>query len=430
MSAQSFSFKGIPRGELTLPGDKSISHRVLIIGSVCENSFRVKNFSWGKDNLSTLNIMRSLGVKIEEYLEELVINGVGLDGLEEPSGVLNAGNSGTTIRLLTGLLSSQNFYSVITGDKYLRKRPMGRVVKPLKSRGAMIWGRENDNLAPLSIRGRELESFDYKMKISSAQVKSAILLSGLRAKGGTSVTEIAPARDHTERMLKFFGADIEFSYPHIRMTPYPHLKGRDIIIPGDLSSASFFIVLGLLIPHSEIIIKDVLLNPTRTGVIEILREMGANIEVLNYSEEWEPRGDLAVRYSKLKNVEISGEKVVKAIDEIPILAVAGTFAEGEMVVRDASELRVKESDRIRSIVENMRKLGIKVEEFSDGFRIAGNILSKKGKVRISSYGDHRIAMAFAVLGSAVEGLEMEIDDFEMVDISFPQFRKFLEGLYL
>ena len=430
MSREKFYYRGVPRGEINFPGDKSISHRALIIGGISSGSFKIKNFSWGKDNLSTKNIMEQLGVTVEDIGEELIVSGVGLDGLNEPENVLDAGNSGTTIRLMTGLLSSQKFYSVITGDKYLRKRPMDRVVNPLQERGAAIWGRKGGKLAPLSIKGKELGKFHYKMKVPSAQVKSAILLSGLIAGGNTEVEEIAPTRDHTERMLKYFGADINFAYPRISLKPGKELVPHDLVIPGDLSSAAFFIVLASVVKDSEVVMKDILLNPTRTGVLDILKEMGANIEIKNYTDDWEPRGDLVVRGGNLKNIVIQGEDVVKAIDEIPILAVAGVFGEGEMVVRNAGELRVKETDRIHAVVENMRKLGVEVEEFDDGFKIIGGTLKKKGRVVLSSFGDHRIAMAFAILGSAVEGLEVEIDEFEMVEISFPSFKTTLWSLYL
>ncbi len=429
MNKEKFFFRGIPRGEAFFPGDKSISHRVLMIGALVDNSFRVKNFSWGKDNLSTKNIMELLGVEIEEIKEDLVINGVALCGLREAEDILDAGNSGTTMRLMTGLLSWQNFYSVLTGDQYLRRRPMGRVISPLQKKGARIWARADDTVAPISIKGTKLGEFRWKMEVPSAQVKSAILLSGLAADGPTYLTEIAPTRDHTERMLKFFGADIQFSYPHIELKPVRKLEGRDLVIPGDLSSAAFFIVLALIIEGAEVVIKDVLLNPTRTGVIEILRKMGADIKIVNYTDDWEPRGDLIVRGSKLKNIEISGDDIVKAIDEIPILAIAGAFGEGRMVVKDAAELRVKETDRIRAVVENLRKFGVRIEERDDGFILEGGI-NCSGKVVVDSFGDHRIAMAFAILGSALRDCEAEIEGFDMVEISFPNFKNILWELTL
>ncbi len=424
MKREKFFFRGVPHGEAFFPGDKSISHRVLMIGALVDNSFRVKNFSWGKDNLSTKNIMEALGVEIEEIGEDLVVYGVGLRGLREADDVLDAGNSGTTMRLMTGLLSWQDFYSVLTGDKYLRKRPMGRVIDPLKRRGASIWARANDSLAPISIRGERLDEFSWKMEVPSAQVKSAILLSGLQATGSTRIEEIAPTRDHTERMLKFFGADIDFSYPRIELRPVESLHGRDLVIPGDLSSAAFFIVLALIVEGAEVVIKDVLLNPTRTGIVEILRKMGASIEVVNYTDDWEPRGDLVVRGSRLKNVEISGDEVVRAIDEIPVLAVAGALAEGRMVVKDARELRVKETDRIRAIVENLKKFGVRIEEMEDGFVLYGGVHCR-GEIEVDSFGDHRIAMAFAILGSALPDCQVDIRGFEMVEISFPTFKNIL-----
>ncbi len=429
MTVQKFTYRGSPKGEVFLPGDKSISHRAIIIGGVSDGKLRIKNFSWGKDNLSTWKAMENLGVKIWSEGEEVIVEGRGLDGLSEPSDVLDAGNSGTTIRLLTGLLSAQEFYSVITGDRFLRKRPMGRVVNPLRKRGASIWGRKGGELAPLSILGRKLGEFTFFMDVPSAQVKSAILLSGLNATGPTKVVERAPTRDHTERMLKYFGADIKFRYPEVLLSPGKELRPVDLTIPGDLSSAAFFIVLALILEDSEIVIRDVLLNPTRTGIIEVLRKMGANIEVINYSEEWEPRGDLIVRSSRLKNIIIEGEDVVKSIDEIPVIAVAGVFGKGKLVVRDAGELRVKETDRIRAIVENMKKFGVEVEEFNDGFSIQGGTLSPPREVEVDPMGDHRIAMAFAIMGHALRDSVVTIKDFEVVDISFPSFREKLDGLF-
>lgn len=425
---KSFVNKGPVKGELTFPGDKSISHRAIILGSICNNEITVKNFSWGEDNVSTVNIFKKTGVTIDEHNGNINIKGVGLKGLKEPENILYAGNSGTTMRLMTGLLSGQNFFSVLTGDDSLRKRPMGRVIDPLLNRGAKIWGRENNSLAPIAIKGSELKEFSYKMKVASAQVKSAILLSGLIAKGKTKLIEAGYTRDHTERMLSLFNADIKYNYPEIELYPAKKLIGKDLVIPGDISSASFFMVLGLIVPDSEIIIKDILLNPSRTGIIEILKMMGGNIEITNYTDKWEPRGDLIIRSSALRGMEISGDLIVKAIDEIPVISIAALFAQGITTVKDAVELRYKESDRINALITNFKKINVKLEEYKDGFSLEGKSFDIPTNVTFESFSDHRIAMSFAVLGAAIQK-EITIDNFDPVNISFPKFEEYMESLW-
>ncbi|KAF0123058.1 MAG: 3-phosphoshikimate 1-carboxyvinyltransferase, partial [bacterium] len=343
--------KGGLKGEVTVPGDKSISHRAVIIGSLAKGKTRIIGASRGDDNLRTLNAFRMMGIQVDEPKgDQLIINGGGLYALAEPEDVIDAGNSGTTVRLLTGLLSGQRFFSVITGDRYLRKRPMKRVVEPLSSMGAKIWGRGNGNFAPLAINGTRLNPIDYVSPIASAQVKSAILLAGLYADGVTKVTEPSLSRDHTERMLRFFGANLKRDDNSVSIAGGSNLDGREIEIPGDISSASFFIVAASVIPNSEIFLKRVGVNPSRTGILEVLKKMGANIQLLNEYETWgEPVADILVKTSRLKGTKIEGDLIPKTIDELPILSVAASVAEGDTVIKDAKELRVKETDRIKAV---------------------------------------------------------------------------------
>ena len=407
------------RGEITPPGDKSITHRSLMLGAIAEGVTSVKGFLRSDDTASTAEAMRAMGAQIESSSDNLKITGRGLRGLKEPESVIDAGNSGTTARLLTGLLCAQSFSTELTGDKYLRERPMKRVVEPLRLMGAEITGNEDGNKLPLVISGRKLRPVSYEMPVASAQVKSAILLAGLYAEGRTEVIEKNPTRDHTERMLSYMGVQIERNGSSISVNPPEKLSASGITVPADISSAAFFIVAALINRGSEVLIKNVGLNPLRTGVIDILREMGGNIEALNLRElNGEPVSDLAVKSSDLHGVSISSDIIPKAIDELPVLAVAACFAEGETIISDASELRVKETDRIKAITSELRKLGASVEEFEDGMKITGTGYLK-GAV-CSSWGDHRIAMSVAVAGTCALG-DTEIEDAASVSISYPGF---------
>lgn len=415
------------KGEIAVPGDKSISHRAVILSSIAQGTAKVKNFLFAEDTLNTVKAFKSMGISIEkEPGGGLIIKGNGLYGLKEPDNVLDLGNSGTGLRLLSGLLSGQDFFSVLTGDESLRNRPMGRVVRPLREMGARIDGRNNGELAPLVIRGTRLRPIRYNLPIPSAQVKSSLLLAGITVEDETVITEPTTSRDHTERMLAYLEAEIITEGLSVRIKGPGTMKARDIEVPGDISSASFFIVAALLLPDSELLIKDVGINPTRTEVLKILREMGANIRLIggrNMGEE--PVADLYVRSSRLKGIEIRGELVPKTIDEFPILCIAGALSEGETIIRDARELRVKETDRIAAMAAELRKMGCEVEEFPDGMRIVGRERLRGAPCR--SYGDHRVAMALAIAGLRAEG-ETVIEDTLCVNTSFPGFFELLEAV--
>ena len=414
-------------GKIFVPGDKSISHRSLILGSISRGETRVYNLLNSLDCLRTLECMQSLGVKIElDEANSVNIKGKGLYGLQEPKVILDVGNSGTTIRLLTGLLSGQNFYSVLNGDNSIRKRPMKRVVQPLRLMGANIWGRENGQLAPLSIKGRKLNSLYYTLPVASAQVKSALLLAGLYTTGETVISEPLSTRDHTERMLETMQADIKISPPKIKIKGGIELRSTDIFIPGDISSAAYFIAAASILRGSQIIIKQVGVNPTRTGVIEILKKMGTKIDILNYQiKSNEPRADLKIEYSKLKGIEIKEEMVPLLIDELPLIAVVASQAKGKTVVSGAKELRVKETDRIKAIVSELKKMGVDIKEKEDGFIVEGP--SKLKGAVCESYNDHRIAMSLAVAALLAEG-KTGIRNSECIEISFPGFEKTLQNL--
>ncbi|MBU1035241.1 3-phosphoshikimate 1-carboxyvinyltransferase [bacterium] len=415
------------KGNIFVPGDKSISHRSLILGSIAQGETRVYNLLNSLDCLRTLDCMQALGVKIELDVDNSVnIKGKGLYGLQEPKDILDVGNSGTTVRLLAGLLSGQNFYSVLNGDNSIRKRPMKRVAQPLRLMGADIWGREDGHFAPLSIRGSKLNPFQYTLPVASAQVKSALLLAGLYATGETVIREHLSTRDHTERMLEIMQADIKISPPEIKIKGGTELRSTDIFIPGDISSAAYFIAAASILRDSRIIIKQVGVNPTRTGIIEILKKMGTKIDILNYQiKSNEPQADLMIEYSKLKGVEIKKENVPFLIDELPLIAVVATQAQGKTVVSGARELRVKESDRIKAIVSELKKMGADIEEEEDGFTVNGPT-RLQGAV-CESYNDHRIAMSLAVAALLAEGKTV-IKNSECIDISFPGFENTLQNL--
>jgi len=415
------------RGNIAVPGDKSISHRSLILGSIAQGETRIYNFLNSLDCLRTLGCMQALGGKIELDEDNSVkIKGKGLYGLKEPKDILNVGNSGTTIRLLAGLLSGQDFYSILNGDASIRKRPMKRVVEPLRLMGADIWGRKDGQFAPLSVRGNKLNPLHYTLPVASAQVKTALLLAGLYTTGGTIIKEPLPTRDHTERMLEIMEADIKISPPEVKVMGGKELKGADIFIPGDISSAAYFIVAASILKGSQITFKQVGVNPTRTGIIEILKKMGAKIDILNYQiKSNEPQADLKIEYSKLKRIEIGKEGVPFLIDELPLIAVVATQAQGKTIVSGARELRVKETDRIKAIVSELKKMGADIEEREDGFAVNGPT-RLQGAV-CESYNDHRIAMSLAVAALLAEGKTV-IQSSECIDISFPGFEKTLKKL--
>ncbi|MEE9253177.1 MAG: 3-phosphoshikimate 1-carboxyvinyltransferase [Thermodesulfobacteriota bacterium] len=414
------------RGEIILPSDKSISHRAAILGGIATGETLVEDFLLSDDTISTLNAMRMMGVSALMDNKGLLIKGVGLRGLTEPPDVIDAGNSGTTARLLTGLLSAQSFFSALTGDAYLRKRPMHRVVEPLRAMGADIRGRENGARLPLAVIGSELHGIEYSPPQASAQVKTALLIAGLYAEGETVIIETLPTRDHTERMLRYLGVEVLKQGGGIGLRGGASLKGGVISVPADISSAAYFIVAALINPGSEILIKKVGLNPLRTGVIDILREMGGDIDIVEKGESsGEPVGDIVVRSSSLTGVEIGGAIIPRSIDELPVVAVAACYAEGTTVIRDAAELRVKETDRVRAMGAELEKMGASIEEREDGMVIGGK--ERLTGARCSSWGDHRVAMALAVAGTGASGVT-EVEGAGSVSVSFPDFFAVLRNL--
>lgn len=407
------------RGELRVPGDKSISHRAALFGGMAEGETHITDFLLGEDCLSTLSCLKGLGVEWEQKGTEVWIRGQGMDSWEEPQDVLDVGNSGTTMRLLLGVLAGSSFAATLTGDASIRRRPMRRVGDPLRAMGARILGRQGGNYAPLTIQGGTLQGKEIRTEVASAQVKSALILAGLRAQGETAVIEPVLSRDHTERMLRAFGANLVAAGPRVLVRSGKPLHGQEISVPGDISSAAFLLVLASLIKSGELIIRDVGVNPTRTGILDALRLMGADIEERDVREiGGEPRATLVVRPAPLRGVEIRGEIIPRLIDELPVFAVAACLAQGETVVRDAQELRVKESDRIRTVVQGLKALGAKIEELPDGFWIIGQKTLRGGQAQ--SHGDHRLAMAWAVAGMlSQEGVSLE--GMEAAAVSYPNF---------
>lgn len=408
------------QGEIRVPGDKSISHRAIMFGSLAEGTTVVRGFLHGEDNLATLRAFQAMGVSIDELPEGVLrIEGKGLHGLQEPDDVIDCGNSGTSIRLLSGLLAGQRFFSVLTGDRYLRKRPMRRVVGPLATMGAQIWGRGNGEMAPLAIKGSPLRTVEYDSPIASAQVKSALLLAGLYAGGMTTVREPHLSRDHSERMLTYFGADVRPFAGGVSVVGNPRLEGREVFVPGDISSAAFFLVAALMAPGADLLIRNVGINPTRSGVIDILQAMGGQIDLLDSRElSGEPVADLHVRHSALHGIEIGGDLVPRAIDEFPVISVAAACAEGTTLIRDARELRVKETDRIAAMTTELTRLGADVEAREDGMVIHGGKALQGGTV--NSHGDHRIAMSMAV-AALIARDTVTIEDTACTATSFPEF---------
>lgn len=414
------------RGEITVPGDKSISHRSVMFGSIAKGTTEIHNFLEGADCLSTIGCFRRMGIDIENKNGVVTVHGKGMHGLTAPAETLDCGNSGTTTRLISGILAPQNFDVTLTGDESIQKRPMKRIIEPLSMMGADIKSVRGNGCAPLRICGKPLAGIHYTSKVASAQVKSSILLAGLYADGLTSVTEPQVSRNHTELMLKFFGAGLESKGTTITIWPATELFGNRIDVPGDISSSVYFVAAGLILPNSEVLIKNVGINPTRAGLIKVCESMGADLTLLNENyENAEPTADLLVRTSSLKGCVIEGDIIPTLIDELPTIATMACFAEGTTVIRDAAELKVKESNRIAIMVENLRAMGADVEETEDGMIIHGG-KPLHGAV-VNSYKDHRIAMTFAVAALAADG-ETEIIDADCVDISYPAFYEELEKL--
>ncbi|MBI2370367.1 MAG: 3-phosphoshikimate 1-carboxyvinyltransferase [Deltaproteobacteria bacterium] len=407
------------RGVLPIPGDKSCSHRALILSALAEGRSQIRGWLEAEDTRRTLEALRHLGVTIAEGAEgTLTVEGHGLGGLQEPADVLDAGNSGTTLRLLAGLLAGQPFCTVLTGDASLRCRPMARVVEPLRQMGAAILGRQGGDLAPLTIQGGGLRAITHASPVASAQVNSAVLLAGLQAAGRTTVIEPVRSRDHTERMLAGFGAKVGVEQTRVWVEGPARLTPMELTVPGDFSAAAFFLVAALVVEGSALTLQNVGINPTRTGLLEILEAMGARVKVRpRPAQGGEPVADLEVEAARLRGITVSGDLVVRAIDEIPVLCVAAALAEGETVIRDARELRVKESDRLATMAAELGRLGARVEELDEGLRIHGGRL--RGAV-CQSHGDHRVAMALAVAGLAAEG-ETVIEDAACIATSFPTF---------
>ena len=413
------SNSGPLKGSIKVPGDKSISHRSIMLGSIAEGVTRVSGFLEGEDSLATLNAFRDMGVQIERNGSNVVIHGVGMRGLKEPKNPLNLGNSGTSIRLMSGLLSAQNFDSKLCGDESLSTRPMGRVINPLREMGADIFG--DDSRPPLTIKGgSKLSGIEYTLPVASAQIKSCLLLAGLYGEGITTVIENGISRDHTERMLRGFGYDVISSNNRISLLGGGSLKGCDIEVPSDISSAAFFMVAGCISKDSSITLNSVNINPTRTGVIDILKLMGGNIELLNQRlQAGELIADIKVSSSNLKGIQIPENLVPLAIDEFPVLFIAASCADGETVLTGAKELRVKESDRIQVMADGLTSLGIENHVLEDGIRILGGEFTKQAS-SIKSHHDHRISMAFAIASVRSE-FDIEIEGVDNVKTSFPNF---------
>jgi 3-phosphoshikimate 1-carboxyvinyltransferase len=408
------------RGSVSIPGDKSISHRALLFGAIAEGASRVENFLPAADCLATLCAVRACGIEVEEKTPtSLAVHGQGVHGLREPEDVLDCARSGTTMRLLAGLLAGQPFTSVLTGAPQLRRRPMGRIAEPLRAMGATVLGRDGGRLPPLAIQGGGLRGIDYALPVASAQLKSALLLAGLYVEGPTTLHEPGPARDHTERLFLAMGADLRIQERTLLLTPGGSLAPLHLSVPGDFSSAAFLIVAATLVPGSAITLRNIGLNPTRTGLLDVLRGMGADVALEDERMvSGEPVADLTVRAAALRATRVGGNLVVRMIDEFPILAVAATQAQGETLVRDAAELRVKETDRIATTVQELRRLGAEIEARPDGFLVHGPTPLVGTVVR--SHGDHRLAMALAVAGLAARG-RSRIMDTQCIADSFPGF---------
>lgn len=417
------SEKGL-KGTVTIPSDKSISHRAIMFTSIARGKSVIKNFSKGQDPLSSLKVCRALGIDAEFSNEELIVKSKGI--LSAPQTQLDCGNSGTTMRLMSGILAGQKFNSTLIGDESLSKRPMKRVIEPLALMGAKI--ESNEFKAPLKIYGQNLQPINYVSKLASAQVKSCILLAGMNIDGQTSFTEPYVSRNHTEIMLKYMGANISINNTTVTIEK-SELEPKTIEICGDISSAAYFIVAGLIVPSSKIILKNVGLNPTRTGIIEVAEKMGGNIEILDKRNiSGEDVGDIQISYSNLNSCTIEGEIIPRLIDELPVIAVLATQAKGTTIIKDAQDLRNKESDRIKAVVTELKKIGADIEETPDGFIINGKT-NLKGDTEVETYHDHRLAMSLYAAGLICDK-PIRINGFEWVDISFPEFDKLFNSLTL
>ncbi|MBU8712172.1 MULTISPECIES: 3-phosphoshikimate 1-carboxyvinyltransferase [Brevibacillus] len=413
-------------GTVRVPGDKSISHRAVMFGALAEGVTTIEGFLPGADCLSTISCFRRMGIEIEQQGDKVTVQGKGWYGLQEPMQHLDVGNSGTTIRLMSGILATQPFHTVMEGDESIAKRPMRRVIGPLRQMGAKIDGRKDGEFTPLSIRGGKLQSMAYQSPVASAQVKSAILLAGLQAEGVTSVTEPHLSRDHTERMMQAFGVSVVRDGLTVSVEGGQKLTGRAISVPGDISSAAFLIAAVMVVPGSSLLIENVGINPSRTGIIDVVKAMGGSLELQNERiVNEEPVADLLVTHSQLHGIEISGDIIPRLIDEIPVIAVMATQAIGQTVIRDAEELKVKETDRIATVVSQLSKFGGRVTPTDDGMIIEGQT-ALTGAV-IDSMGDHRIGMAMAIAGLAATG-ETGIENEEAIDVSFPGFEELLKNI--
>jgi 3-phosphoshikimate 1-carboxyvinyltransferase len=415
-------------GTIEVPGDKSISHRAVMFGALANGKTEVSNFLMGADCLSTVSCFQKMGVSIEVGEGLVTIEGKGYDGLVEPSEILDVGNSGTTTRLILGILAGTPFHSCIIGDESIARRPMSRVTKPLKMMGAAIEGRENGQYTPIAIRGGNLHGINYQSPVASAQVKSAILLAGLQTnQEETTVTEPHKSRDHTERMLRAFGVEVEEDTYSATIRGGQSLQATNIFVPGDISSAAFFLVAGAIVPNSEIVLKNVGINPTRTGILDVLKMMGASIEITPHNDQaFEPIADIVIKTSTLKGTTIGGDLIPKLIDEIPVIALLATQAEGDTIIKDASELKVKETNRIDTVVGELSKIGATITATDDGMIIKGKT-SLKGNATVSSHGDHRIGMMLAVASCLTEE-PIELVDAKSIDVSYPNFFEHLSYL--
>ncbi|WP_408008835.1 3-phosphoshikimate 1-carboxyvinyltransferase [Pseudalkalibacillus sp. A8] len=413
-------------GTIRVPGDKSISHRAVMFGSIAHGKTVVDGFLPGEDCLSTIDCFRKLGVEIQQENDHVEINGNGIEGLQEPKNILDVGNSGTTCRLLLGVLANTPFHSCVIGDDSIAKRPMNRVTNPLREMGTKIDGRDDGNYTPISIRGGNQKAIDYVSPVGSAQVKSAVLLAGLQADGTTTLTEPHHSRDHTERMLRAFGCEVEVKDLTVSLKGKQALTATHIEVPGDISSAAFYLVAGAIVPNSNLTIEKVGINPTRTGILDVLQEMGAEVTVANQqTEASEPFADVHIKASSLEGIEINGELIPRLIDEIPIIALAATQAKGTTVIKDAAELKVKETNRIDTVVNELKKLGAKIEATEDGMIIHGKA-DLVGNT-VDSHGDHRIGMMLAIASCIADG-ETIIKNSEAVHVSYPTFFEQLQQL--